>query len=125
MKITFNGSPGPSLGGELELQVIDPETKNLVSGASRIIERSNDRQHIKPELIESTIELNTDVCQSVAEIRHELNERIGRVLSVCDDLGYEVACAGTHPFTEWSEQQVTADKRYQMLSTGVSGRLIL
>ena len=115
MEITFNGSPGPSVGVELELQIIDPETKNLVSGASRIIERSHDEQHVKPELIESTIELNTNVCQNVAEIRRELTTRVGQLLTVCDDLGYELVSAGTHPFAEWSEQQVTPKDRYQML----------
>ena len=115
MKITFNGSPGPTLGVELELQILDPETKNLVSGAAEIIERSQDEQHVKPELIQSTVELNTDICQDVAGVRRELSERIVRLLAVCDDLGYEVACAGTHPFAAWSQQQVTPKERYQML----------
>ena len=115
MKITFNGSPGPTLGVELELQIIDPETKNLVSGAAEIIERSQDEQHVKPELIQSTIELNTDICQNVAEVRRELSVRIAKLLTVCDDLGYEVACAGTHPFASWSRQEVTPKERYQML----------
>ena len=76
MKITFNGSPGPSLGVEVELQLLDPETKNLVSGAPRIIARHADDAHIKPELIESTIELNTAVCRDVAAVRRDLAQRI-------------------------------------------------
>ena len=115
MKITFNGSPRPTLGVELELQILDPKTKNLVSGASRIIERSRDAQHVKPELIQSTIELNTDVCQDVAQVRRELSGRLRNLLAACDELGYEVASAGTHPFAEWSEQEVTEEDRYQML----------
>ena len=55
MKIAFNGSPAPTLGVEVELQILDPDTKNLVSGAPRIIERLAGDAHIKPELIESTI----------------------------------------------------------------------
>ena len=115
MKITFNGSPGPTLGVELELQLLDPETKNLVSGAPRILERLGDDAHIKPELIESTIELNTAVCRDVGAVRRDLEQRIGQLLAVCDELGYEVASAGTHPFAEWSEQRVTAKERYTML----------
>ncbi len=72
MKITFNGSPSPTVGVELELQILDPETKNLVSGAPRILARANDDPHVKPELIQSTIELNTDVCPDVAAVRLEL-----------------------------------------------------
>jgi len=52
VKIAFNGSPGPTLGVELELQIIDHETKSLVSGAPEIIERSQDEQHVKAELIQ-------------------------------------------------------------------------
>ena len=115
MKITFNSSPGPTLGVELELQIIDPETKNLVSGAAEIIEGARDEQHVKPELIQSTIELNTDICVNVADVRRDLSVRIAKLLTVCDDLGYEVACAGTHPFASWSQQEVTPKERYQML----------
>lgn len=115
MKITFNGSPGPTLGVELELQLLDPATKNLVSGAPRILDRLGGDAHIKPELIESTIELNTAVCSNVAAVRSDLRQRIGQLLAICDELGYEVASAGTHPFAEWSEQRVTPKERYTML----------
>ena len=37
MRIHFNGSPGPTVGVEVELQIIDAETGSLVSGASRIL----------------------------------------------------------------------------------------
>ena len=115
MRISFNGSPGPTLGVELELQIIDPATKNLVSGAPKILERCESDVHIKPELIESTIELNTDICQNVAEVRRELGGRLGALVALCDELGYEVASAGTHPFAEWTEQRVTSKERYTML----------
>lgn len=115
MKIIFNGSPNPTLGVELELQIIDPETKNLVSGAPGIIARSEGDPHVKPELIESTIELSTDVCRDVAAVREELTERVGRLVTICDELGYELASAGTHPFAEWAGQRVTSKERYSML----------
>ena len=115
MRISFNGSPGPTLGVELELQILDRETKNLVSGAPDILARFRGDDHIKPELIQSTIEINTDICRTVADVRRDLRQRISDVLRVCDDLGYELACAGTHPFAEWSEQTVTQSERYEML----------
>ena len=114
MKITFNGSPNPTLGVELELQILDPETMNLVGGAPRILAASND-EHVKPELIESTIELNTNICPNVAAVRLELGERIRALLAVCDELGYTVACAGTHPFSKWAEQRITPEDRYRRL----------
>ena len=115
MELTFKGSPRPTVGVELELQVLDPETKNLVSGAPRILQRMRDNAHVKPELMESTIELNTDVCADVPAVRRELGERVGGLLQVCDESGYELASAGTHPFARWSEQRITRKERYQAL----------
>ncbi len=115
MKIHFNGSPNPTLGVELELQIIDPESKNLVSGAQQILEKSDGDPHIKPELIQSTIELNTDVCSNIAAVRTDLTERIHQLIQLCDELGYALACAGTHPYAQWTEQDITPKERYHML----------
>jgi carboxylate-amine ligase len=115
MHIHFNGSPGHTVGVEVELQVIDPETKNLVSGAPRILERVGDSSHVKPELIESTVELNTDVCTDVASVRAELSDRFRSLITLCDALGYELAATGTHPFSRWAEQEITHTERYHLL----------
>jgi carboxylate-amine ligase len=115
MKINFNGSPNPTLGVEVELQIIDPETKNLVSGAQQILAKTNGDDHVKPELIQSTIELNTDICSNIAAVRMDLTERVNDLIKLCDELGYELACAGTHPFSQWAEQDITPKDRYHML----------
>ena len=115
MKIAFNGSPRPTVGVELELQLLDPETMNLVAGAPAILQRTKDLSHVKAELIESTIELNTDVCEDVAAVRRDLTERIRQLLAVADELGYLVACVGTHPFSKWAEQRITGSERYRRL----------
>ncbi len=115
MKLHFNGSPNPTLGVELELQVIDPETKNLVSGAQQIMENADDDEHIKPELIQSTIELNTDVCANITAVTTDLTERLASLIKTCDKLGYELAGIGTHPFAKWDEQDISPRDRYHML----------
>lgn len=115
MRIRFNGSSGPTLGVEVELQIVDPETRNLVSGAANILEHA-DVSHLKPELIQSTIELNTDVCADVAAVRTELTERLRALFALCDDLGYQLASTGTHPFSRWAEQEITDKERYHLLA---------
>lgn len=115
MRIAFRGSPRPTVGVELELQLLDPETMNLVAGAPAILERIADKSHVKAELIESTIELNTDVCADVAAVRRDLSGRIEQLLAVAGELGYRVACAGTHPFSRWAEQRITDSERYRRL----------
>ena len=116
MRIRFNGSAGPSLGVEVELQIIDPETGNLVSGASSILEGTDDADHVKPELIQSTIELNTDVCTDVAAVRRDLSQRLRALFTLCDGLGYQLASTGTHPFSRWAEQRITDKERYHLLA---------
>ena len=115
MRIAFRGSPRPTVGVELELQLLDPETMNLVAGAPAILQKTADVAHVKAELIESTIELNTDVCEDVAAVRRDLRERISQLLAVTDELGYQVACVGTHPFSKWAEQRITDSERYRRL----------
>ena len=115
MRIAFRGSPRPTVGVELELQLLDPETMNLVAGAPAILQKTADVSHVKAELIESTIELNTDVCEDVAAVRRDLHQRIAQLLEITDELGYEVACVGTHPFSKWVEQRITDSERYRRL----------
>jgi hypothetical protein len=76
MTIIFNGSQGPTVGAELELQSIDLGAKNLVSGAPQMIESSQDQMHVKSALVQSIIGINTDVCQNMVEARRELYDRM-------------------------------------------------
>ncbi|MFQ6103436.1 MAG: glutamate--cysteine ligase [Candidatus Glassbacteria bacterium] len=115
MAIVFNSSPRPTIGVELELQILDPETGKLVCGAPRILEMYPDQKWVKPELIESTIELNTGICETAAEVRKDLGEKLKDLWKTCGKLGYNLAMAGTHPYSSWSEQSITPNERYQKL----------
>ncbi len=115
MAITFNSSPKPTVGVELELQILDPETGNLVPGASKILENYEGALWIKPELLESTIEINTGICETAAEVKEDLGNKLEILQNECDKHGFEVAMAGTHPFSTWAEQTITADDRYKKL----------
>jgi carboxylate-amine ligase len=118
--ILFNASAGSSLGVEVELQLVDRETRDLKSGASEILRRlEKDRGEPHPkaknELIESNIELITGICSSVAEARADLEATLAEVTPVAHSLGLELLCAGTHPFADWSVQDITPNERYHKL----------
>jgi carboxylate-amine ligase len=115
MAIVFNSSPRPTIGVELELQILDPETGKLVNGAPQILEKYSGENWVKPELIESTIEINTGICETAAEVRKDLQTKLKNLQKVCDKLGFALAMAGTHPYSEWSEQSITPDERYRRL----------
>jgi len=113
--IPFNGSPNPTLGVELEIQVIDPDTMNLTSRSIQILERLDEDSPIKQELTQSTIEVVTDVCETVAETREDLTRSFKTLFEIGDDLGHMYAAAGTHPFAQWREQSIYPNDRYQDL----------
>tara|TARA_Y100000588_G_scaffold70189_1_gene71983 strand:- start:65 stop:1195 length:1131 start_codon:yes stop_codon:yes gene_type:complete len=119
MAIQFNASENPTIGVEVELQIVDPHTRNLVPRADELIETVADDSHVKSELLQSTVELNTSVCSDIKEVRGDL-ERVGaQVHAACDKLGCGLISAGTHPFSTWPEQLVTDDERYQNLISRV------
>ena len=120
MDILFNSSPGSSLGIEVELQLVDQGSRELRSGASRILECLEDvhgqpHPKAKNELIESNIEIITGVCSTVAEARSDLEGTLAEVVPVAEELGLSLLCAGTHPFSDWAVQDITPKERYHRL----------
>ena len=113
--IPFNGSERPTLGAELELQIVDPKTHNLASGSVEILQRFTEDDPVKQELTQSTVEVITGICENVAEIRADLTGTLKRLFDVGDEFGYHYAAAGTHPFAQWREQTIYPDERYQDL----------
>jgi carboxylate-amine ligase len=112
--LTFRPSPGPTLGVELELQILDRESGDLAPGAVRILpvcaEEGLDR--VTAELLQSMIEVRTGVCQSVAEVREHLVPTLRRVRNIASSLGYDLALGGTHPFNRTSSSTVYPKERY-------------
>ena len=115
MAIIFNGSEKPTLGVEIELQLIDPETKNLAQCAPAVLKYFKDSPSIKPEIICSNIEVITGVCQDIKEVESDLTNSLEKLQKVCKKEGCEVASAGTHPFAQWGEQGITDSERYHAL----------
>ncbi|HEY3239029.1 MAG TPA: YbdK family carboxylate-amine ligase, partial [Acidimicrobiia bacterium] len=115
MQIGFNSSDRSTLGVEVELQIVDRETWGLSSGASKILAAVGGHPKIKHELMESNLELVTGVCETVAEARADLETTLGDLAPVAAGLGLELCCAGTHPFSDWADQCVTSDERYERL----------
>ncbi len=118
MEIPFASSPTSSLGIEWELMLVSPETRALTSGASEVLaELSPDGQHptVKHELLESTLEIITGVCTTVAEATADLQGSIEALLPLLEPRGLALMGAGTHPVTHWSTQTVSPDPRYAQL----------
>lgn len=118
-KIPFHGSPKPTIGVEIELQIVDPQSHNLKQGSVEILERlaavDGALDHVKQELTQSTIEVITGVCTTVDEAMEDLATSIRHVYSLSDELGFTLSSAGTHPFGQWRDQKIFPNDRYQGL----------
>ncbi len=118
MQIDFNSSPRSSLGVEWELMLVDRETRALTSGATEILqELAPGREHptAKHELLQSTVEVITGVCGTVADATADLTRTLEQVVPLAEARGLGMMCAGTHPITNWRTQQVSDNPRYAKL----------
>lgn len=115
--IEFKSSPGPTLGIELELALVDAETMALSSSIERVLQRvpAQFKDSIKHELMQSYVEINTNVCRTVDEAERDLREKLLALQSVTDDLGLLLYWAGTHPFSHWRDQLISPSERYHKL----------
>ena len=101
----------PTLGVEVELNLVDSQTMALRSGDDSDPRRAALylKGAVKPELFQCYIEINTKVCQSVADADRDLAEKINVVAAIAGRHGVRLFWSGTHPFSPWQAQEVTPD----------------
>jgi len=118
-KLAFRSSQPFTIGVELEYQIIDPLTYNLISHAKdlmRIIRESKYKSHIKPEITQSMIELNTSIHSSGSEMHLELLKMRDFLIKQEKKVGVLICGGGTHPFQKWSLEKIYPTQRYKKLS---------
>ena len=94
----FEPSPANTVGVEWELQLLDPESLDLIDGIMPLMEFFPNATYVKPEFIQSCVELNSCISEnSDAAIEH-LQESLQTTLQRCSELEMNVCGAGTHPF---------------------------
>ncbi len=103
-----------TLGIEEEFQIIDPETGQLVSHIQQILADGKMllKERVKSEMHQSVVELGTDVCGDIRAARQQVIDLRSQLASVAAQGGLKIASAGTHPFSHWQDQLITADERY-------------
>lgn len=116
-ELTFRPSSGPTLGVELELQIIDPGSRDLAAGAVRILNECTNAgiPNVTAELMQSMIELKTGVCANVSEARRELVLNLRRVRNIATSLGFDLAMGATHPFHRVGADVVFPAERYERI----------
>jgi len=107
-------APSLTLGIEEEYQIIDPRTRELTSYITEILESDHVvlREQMKPELHQSVVEMASTVCETVKDAREEVVKMRRLVSHKVAESGFSIAAAGTHPFSNWVEQEITPLERY-------------
>ena len=111
----FTG-PSYTLGIEEELMIVDAETLELTNSVEAMLQETPDvAGEVKPELMESVLEIATTPCANTAEAGAELRELRRRVHGVAADRGLAIGWAGTRRFALWEEQRIVSRPRYRDL----------
>jgi glutamate---cysteine ligase / carboxylate-amine ligase len=107
-----------TLGVEEEYMLLDDDTLDLVQHIDTVLADMSGHeleQRINPELMQSVLEIATPVCRDAAEVESQLRTLRGYVAATAAQRGMKVGSAGTHPFSLFERQRITARDRYRNL----------
>ena len=120
MRSNFTG-PSYTVGVEEELMIVDANSYALVNAIESLLEDAGatnvEREdgEIKPELMESVLEIATKPCPDTGEAANQLRSLRLNVRETAAGRGLTIASAGTHPFARWEDQRIVARPRYRDL----------
>jgi glutamate---cysteine ligase / carboxylate-amine ligase len=103
-----------TIGIEEELMILDAESFELVNAIEALLEPTP-LGEIKPELMESVLEISTDPCGNVTEAGEQLRALRRQVAETAAGKKLAIGSAGTHPFAMWEDQRIVARPRYRDL----------
>ena len=114
----FGTSDPYTLGVEEEYMLLDGETFDLVQHVDTVLAAVAGHELepvINPELMQSVLEIATPVCHTPTEVADQLRRIRAYVIDVAREQGMRVGSAGTHPFSLFERQRITAKDRYRAL----------
>ena len=114
----FNASSKPTVGVEWELQLLDPITLDLIDGIMPLMEFFPNAGFVKPEYIQSCVELNSCVAESSDMAIAHIHGTLTQLLRRCAELKMDACGSGTHPFCR-RLALITPMPRYQRIEKHV------
>ena len=115
---TFGAGDPYTLGVEEEYQLLDAETFDLVQHIETMLAAVTGHEleaRINAELMQSVLEIATPVCHNAGDVMRWLTTLRGYVTEIASEQGTRVGSAGTHPFSLFERQRITAKDRYRAL----------
>jgi glutamate---cysteine ligase / carboxylate-amine ligase len=107
-----------TLGVEEEYMLLDGETLDLVQHVEAVLAAAEGHElepRVNPELMQSVLEIATPVCRTPADVERELRRLRSYVTGLASEQEMRVGSAGTHPFSLFERQRITARDRYRHL----------
>ncbi len=106
-----------TIGIEEEYQIIDPETRDLISRAPELYEPAKDAlgEKAKPEMHQCMIEIGTEICQDIQQAKRDLYFCRSTMDQLARDKDLRIVAASTHPFGHWADQKISEHERYVKL----------
>lgn len=123
--------PAFTIGIEEEYLLVDPVTRDLVDDPPPEIMREAEAglgHQVTHEFLRAQIEVGTRVGKNLPDAAADLRHLRSAICEIADRHGLKVIAASTHPFAQWSQQQITEKDRYQMLANDlqqVARRLVI
>jgi len=114
----FGEGPPLTVGVEEEYMLVDGESLELVSGVEELLDEaaeSDFANQLKPELMQCVLESGTIVCEDIAGAAADLRRMRAWVADRARARGIRLGAAGTHPFSLFEHQKITARDRYREL----------
>jgi carboxylate-amine ligase len=114
----FGDSDPFTLGVEEEYMLLDPRSFDLVHHVDTMltaVQNGEFTERIGPELMQSVLEISTPVCHTAGDVDRELRRLRTYVTELARGEELRVGSAGTHPFSLFERQRITARDRYRNL----------
>jgi carboxylate-amine ligase len=105
-----------TIGIEEEFQIIDADGQ-LRAHIDALLQAAEPKlgDLVKREMLQSVVEIGTEICHDVTEAREEILRLRGTLISLLAEEGLRLGSAGTHPISHWQDQLVTEHERYKVL----------
>ena len=114
----FGAGAPYTLGVEEEYMLLDPESYDLVQHVDTVLTAVREGEYVErigPELMQSVVEISTPICRTPADVHAALGDLRSYVVGVARENDLRVGSAGTHPFSLFERQRITARDRYRNL----------
>jgi len=113
-EVVFYPSKSPTVGVEVEAQIVDNTTGDLVNIAENIVSDFNNEDRVKHELYLSTVEITSSPALDTNNTYKELSSIFKEVLNLANNNNAGLIATGTHPFALYEDQVITnVNPRYE------------